>query len=135
MATFGTLNEFNGIDSDGSSYNERCTFYFIANKITDDDIKRAVSLSIVGDKAYQIMRGLLAPKELGDVKYDETIRTMTNHNNPKKSAIVERFQFNKCNRKPSQAITANVAKLKELSRTCALGVTAHGVTLTSQVIL
>ena len=52
MATFGILNEFSGIDSDWSSYNERCTFYFIANKITDDDIKRAVFLSIVGDKTY-----------------------------------------------------------------------------------
>ena len=36
--------------------------YFIANKITDDDIKRAVFLSIVGDKTYQLIRGLLAPK-------------------------------------------------------------------------
>ena len=48
-ATFGTLNEFSGIDSDWSSYNERCTFYFNVNKITHDDIKRAVFLSIVGD--------------------------------------------------------------------------------------
>ena len=62
MTTFGTLNEFSGIDSDWSSYNERCTFYFIANKITDDDIKRAVFLSIVGDKTHQLIRGLLAPK-------------------------------------------------------------------------
>ena len=72
METFGTLKEFNGIDSDWwSSYNERCTFYIIANKITDDDIKRAVFLSIIGDKTYQIIRGLLAPKELSDGKYDD----------------------------------------------------------------
>ena len=135
MATFGTLNEFSGIDSDWISYNERCTFYFIANKITDDDIKRAVFLSIVGDKTYQLIRGLLAPRELSDVKYDDMIRTMTNHYNPTKSAIVEGFKFNKCNRKPSQAISAYVAELKELSRTCAFGVTADGVTLTSQLIL
>ena len=89
MVTFGTLNEFSGIDSDWRSYNERCTFYFIANKITDDDIKRAVFLSIVGDKTYQLIRGLLAPTELSDVKYDDMIRTMTNHYNPTKSAIVE----------------------------------------------
>ena len=135
MATFGTLNEFSGIDSDWSSYNERCTFYFIANKITDDDIKRAVFLSIVGDKTYQLIRGLLAPKKLSDVKYDDMIITMTNHYNPTKSAIVERFKFNKCNRKPSQAISAYVAELKELSRTCAFGETADGVNLTSQLIL
>ena len=135
MATLGTLNEFCSIDSDWSSYNERCTFYFIANKITDDDIKRAVFLSIVGDKTYQLIRGLLAPKELSDVKYDNIIRTMNTHYNPTKGAIVEIFEFNKCNRKPSQAISAYVAELKELSRTCAFGVTADGATLTSQLIL
>ena len=46
-------------------------------------------------QTYQLIRGLLAPKELGDVKYDDIIRTMTNHYNPKTSAIVERFKFNK----------------------------------------
>ena len=34
---------------------------FIANKITDDDIKRAVFLFIVGDKTYQLIIGVLAP--------------------------------------------------------------------------
>ena len=132
MATFGTLNEFSDIDSDWSSYNERYTFYFIANKITNNDIKKTVFLSIIGDKTYQLIHGLLEPKEISDVKYDDMIRTMTNHYNPTRNAIVERFKFNKCNRKPSQAISAYVAELKELSRTCAFGVTADGVTLTSQ---
>ena len=71
----------------------------------------------------------MAPKELSDVNYDDIIRTMTNHY---KSAIVEIFIFNKCNRKPSQAISAYVA---ELSRTCAFGENADGVTLTSQLIV
>ena len=35
-------------------------FYFITNQITDDDIKRAVFLSIVEDKTYQLIRGLLS---------------------------------------------------------------------------
>ena len=97
-------NEFSGIDSD-----------WIANKITDNDIKRAVFIST----------------ELSDVNYYDIIRTMTNHYNPKKRAIKERFKFNKCHWKPSQAISAYVA---ELYRTCAFGETADGVTLTSQSI-
>ena len=84
----------------------------LANKITDDDIKRALFLSIVGDNTYQLIHGLLAPKELSDVKYDDIIRTMTNHYNPKKSAIVERFKFNKCNRMHSQAISTVCCRLK-----------------------
>ena len=62
---------------------------------------------------------------------------MTNHYNPQKSAILEIFKFNKCNRRHSQDISVYVAKLniKELSSTCAFGETADGVTLTSQLIL
>ena len=86
MATFGALNKFSGIDSDWSSYNERYTFYCIDNKITDDDIKRAMFLSIVGDKTYQLIRGLLTPK--CDVNY-YIITTMTNIYNPKKRAILK----------------------------------------------
>ena len=92
-------------------------------------------LSILGDKTYQLIHGLLAPKELSDVKNDDIRRTITNHYNPERSAIVERFKFNKCNRKPSQAISAYIAELKELSRTCAFGETVDGVNLTSQLIL
>ena len=49
MATFGTLNEFSGIEKDWSSYYERCEFYFVANTIEDNNVKRAVFLSVVGD--------------------------------------------------------------------------------------
>ena len=66
--------------------------YFIAIKITDDDIKRAVFLSIVGDKTYQLKRSLLAAKELDDVKYDNIIRTMTNHYYPKEECYYRNIQ-------------------------------------------
>ena len=69
-------------------------------------------LSIVTDKTYQLIRGLLAPKELSDVKYNDFIGKMTNHYNPKKRANVKIFKFNKGNRKPSHAISAYVADLK-----------------------
>ena len=62
MATFGTLNEFSGIEKDWSSYYERCEFYFVANTIEDNNVKRAVFLSVVGDTTYQLIRGLLSPK-------------------------------------------------------------------------
>ena len=56
MATFGTLNEFSGIEKDWSSYYERCEFYFVANTIEDNNVKRAVFLSVVGDTTYQLIR-------------------------------------------------------------------------------
>ena len=60
--------------------------------------------SIVGDKTYQLIRWLSAPKELSDDNYDAIIINMTNHYNSKKSVIVEIFKFNNCNSKPSQQV-------------------------------
>ena len=104
MATFGTQTEFSGIESDCSSYNERCTFYLIGTKIYDNDIKRVIFLSSVGHKTYQLIRGSLPPNELSDFNYDDIITTMTNHYHKKNYAIAERFKFNKCNMKTSQAL-------------------------------
>ena len=56
MATFGTLNEFSGIEKDWSSYYEPCEFYFVANTIEDNSVKRAVFLSVVGDSTYKLIR-------------------------------------------------------------------------------
>ena len=61
----------------------------------------------------QSMEGhLQASMDVWVYNNNDIIRTMTNHYNPKKSVIVERFKFNKCNRKPSPAISAKVAELK-----------------------
>ena len=45
------------------------------------NIKRVVFLSIVGDKLYQVICGLLALIELSDVNYGDITTTMTNHYN------------------------------------------------------
>ena len=89
MATFGTLNEFSGIKKDWSSYYERCEFYFVANTIEDNNVKRAVFLSVLGDATYQLLPGLMSPKKLTKVDFSDIIRTLTSHYNSKKNAIVD----------------------------------------------
>jgi hypothetical protein len=44
MATFGRLSEFNTENEEWQQYEERMGHYFAANKITDDDRKRAIFL-------------------------------------------------------------------------------------------
>ena len=77
MATFGTLNESSGINKDWNSYYERCEFYFVANTIEDNSVKRVMLLSVVGDTTYQLIRGLLSPKKLTEVDFSDIIRTLT----------------------------------------------------------
>lgn len=55
--TYATLQEYEPIDT----YLELVTAYFNANKIPD--VKRvAVHLSVIGSKAYTILRSLTAPE-------------------------------------------------------------------------
>ena len=63
MAAFGTLNEFSDIEKDWSYYYEYFEFYFVANTI-DNNVKRAVFLSVVGDTTYQLIRGLCLLRSL-----------------------------------------------------------------------
>ncbi len=121
--------------TDWSSYQERCDFYFVANKITDSKIKRAVFLSVVGDTTYQLIRGLLSPKKLTEVHFGDIIKSLSAHYTPQKNVIVERYKFNMCNRKSGQSVTDYVAELKELSRFCDFGVTEEDATLTTQLVL
>ena len=114
MATFGTLNELSGIEKDWSSYYER-EFYFVSNTIEDNNVKRALFLSVVGDTTYQLIRRLLSPKKLTEVDFSDIIRTLTSHYNPKINAIVERFKFNTYNKKSGQSVIDYIAELKELS--------------------
>ena len=67
---------------------------FVANTMEDNNVKRAVFLSVVGDTTYQLICGILSPKKLTEVDFSDILRTLTSHYNPKRNAIVERFKFN-----------------------------------------
>ena len=99
---FGTLNEFSGIEKDCSSYYDLCKFYFVANTIENNNVKRALFISVVGDTTHQLIRGLLSPTKLTEVDFSDIIKTLTSHYNPTKNAIIERFKFHICNLKTSK---------------------------------
>ena len=46
---------------------------------------------------------------------------MTNHENPKRNIIDQRFQFNTCNRKMGESVSQDMAELRRLSQYCEYG--------------
>ena len=88
----------------------------MVNTIEDNNVKRAVFLSVVGDTPYQLIHGLLSHKKLTEVDFSHIIRTLTSQYNPMKNVIVEHFKFNTCNTKSEQSVSDYIAVLKELSR-------------------
>ena len=55
MATHRRIGEFNSQQEDWMSYSERLQKYFTANEIESADKKKAILLSVVGAKIYQLI--------------------------------------------------------------------------------
>ena len=71
MATmFGKLEEFDmATGKDWIQYIERMEYYFQANKITEGDTKKAILISVMGEKAYKLMRSLVSPAKPNDKSF------------------------------------------------------------------
>ena len=93
MAMHGSLPEYNPAE-DWVSHVEGIDQYFLVNDVNEAQKKRAILLSIVGDKTYKLIRDLVAPDKLTDKSYQELVDLLTSHLDPKPSVIVERFKFN-----------------------------------------
>ena len=62
---FGKLEEFDTTtNEDWIQYIERMEYYFQANRIIDENTKRAVLISAMGGKAYKVMRNLISLPKL-----------------------------------------------------------------------
>ena len=66
MATFGRVDIFNPEVEDWVTYSERLEHYFIANDIEENEKRRAILLSAVGAKSYQLIRNLVRPNKPTD---------------------------------------------------------------------
>lgn len=122
--SFGKLEEFDTANGDDwVQYIERMEHYFLANEITDASKQRSILISSMGQKAYKILRNLIAPEKPAEVSFKNLVKTMTSHFSPPPSEIVQRFRFNSRMRKPGESIAAYVAELRALSEHCNYGAT------------
>ena len=117
----GTLGSFNSASEDWDSYTERIGQYFLANDVKDADKKRAILLSTYGPSTYRTIKNVLAPQAPADVPYEDIVRAMSTHLQPKPSVIVERYKFHSRSRHPGESVADFVAELKRLSEHCEFG--------------
>ena len=97
--------------------------FFIANEVCEQPRKKAILSSSGSAETYSLLRSLVAPAKPSEKSYDELVRVMNEHQNPKPSVIMERYKFNKRDRQPGESIPFHVTELKHLSGHCDFGVT------------
>jgi len=64
MAALGKIEEYCVSTEDRPQYIERLEFFLIANKVTDEDLKRTTLLSVIGPCTFKVLRNLLALDKL-----------------------------------------------------------------------
>ena len=90
----GSIGAFESSEKEWELYVERVELYLAANKITDKGQKRDVLLSVCGAKTYHILRDLLAPKKPSTTDYEDVVKCLKTHFNPKQGVAVHRYKFN-----------------------------------------
>ena len=120
MSQIGQINPFDESIEDFDTYCSRVEFYFLANKIKDDQ-KKAVFVTLLGSRLFSLLQNLVAPKTLQEATYDEVVQAMKDHFKPKVIIIYERFKFHTRNQNPHESVADFVAGLKSCARTCDFG--------------
>ena len=127
MAVRATVGEFDHQKESWLSYTERLEQYFLANVIDDEGKRKANLLSMCGPETYQLIRNLVAPDKAASRSYDELVRLVQEHHQPKPSVILQRFQFHTAVRNEGQSFAAFVARLRQLSEHCEFGDTLNAM--------
>ena len=81
----------------------------------------AVLLSVIGGKTYNLLRSLLGPAAPGDKSYEDIVKVLKEHFEPKPSVITERFHFHRRMQVPGKSVADYVAELKRLATHCEFG--------------
>ncbi|XP_069358815.1 uncharacterized protein [Maniola hyperantus] len=114
------LGEFDVVSGNWASYCERMEMYFIVGDVKEA-LRVPTMISMVGDRAYELMVNLCSPVRPGDKTFAELVKIVGEHLQPKPSILAERFRFRQYRQQESTSVSQYVAELKELSRFCDFG--------------
>ena len=96
MATFDKIGEYCANTEEWTQYVKHLEFFLIVNKVTEEEMKRATLLSVIGPRTFKLVRNLLTPEKPGDKPYADLVKVLTDHFSQKPSEIVKRAKFYGC---------------------------------------
>ena len=101
----GTMSEFQpGGKESWSTYTERLGHYFVANKVTEAEKKRAILLSVCGPTTFKLIESLADPSKFPTMTFVELCTLVKEYYEPLPSPIIQHYKFNTRNRVPGEII-------------------------------
>lgn len=116
----GKLGEFDVESGNWKSYCERLEMFFLVNDVKPE-LRVPTLISIVGERAYELMVTLCSPSKPKNKTFEQLIILVGEHLQPKPSILAERFRFRQCRQRNSDTVALYVTELKNLSRQCDFG--------------
>ena len=119
-SSIGHIAPFVSEEEKIGTYLERIQLFFVANAV-EDDKKVAVLLTVIGSKTYSLLADLAAPDAPSTKTFAELSELLTNHFQPKKMVVAERFRFHRRLQLENESVMEFTAGLRTLSRDCNFG--------------
>ena len=91
---------------------------FLTANGVGEDAEVPAFLSIIGGKAYAVLRDLLAPTPPKDKAYNVLEDTLRQHYQPTVVVIAERFHFHRRAQGPEESVAEFLAELRRLAMHC-----------------
>ena len=111
MGFVGTPKTFTPGSEDGSLYAQRFQHFLLANSITEESQKLHLLLALVGNSTFRLLTNLFAPRQPGELTFNEAHTKLEHHFKPKPVEIAKRFRFYKRNQLTGETVSEYVAEL------------------------
>ena len=118
---FGKIDEFNPQKETFSEYEERLSFFFEANGVTEDSKKRAIFITVVGSSQFRLLKDLCIPRKVSDFSCDELCHKLREHHEPAPPKYLQRAVFEARNRKHGESPQTYITELRHLAEHCEFG--------------
>lgn len=102
------------------SYQDRLAQFFAINGIKDE-LKVPLFITILGADNYEVLKSLTVPETPSKLKFDELMKHLSTHFQPKTNKRTERYRFYKAVQENGESISDFIIKLKLLAQTCQFG--------------
>ena len=120
MERLGHISEFHPDNETISAYLERLDMFLQANDVKAEK-KVPVLLSVIGPKAYSLLRSLTTPDVPKDKSFAELAKILKAHYEPQPILIAERYRFHRRDQNPGESTADYIAELKRLTTHCKFG--------------
>ena len=120
MLVYSQLGEFKPDSEKIFVYLKQMKRFMEANSVAEDK-RVTVVLTVIGANDYALLQGLVAPASPQKKNFDELIKALKTHYEPKPVIIAKRFCFYKRSQLLGETIAAFVGELRRLAINCDFG--------------